>query len=1071
MNLWSWFNNLNLRMKLLLSFLLVGLVPLAITAFTASQESQQALQAQSFAQLEGIREVKKTQVLDYFDARKTDIQSLATTIANITNETNDRVEVVTQNKKALIEQFFERSYSAMVDVQSNVRFTAGLPLFAQAFKQGLNSEAYTSLLKERELGFSSFQKTWGFYDVHLIDLEGNIVYTLTKESDLGQNLKTGALKNSGLGLVYKNSRNDVAIVDYSYFEPAQGFAAFIATPLKDKQGNYIGTAAFEIPSSLIDEIVQDRSGLPSLAESYLVGQSDGKISLRSNRVVKKGKIGESKSGADADAIFDGNSGNISGLGSTGRLELSVYTPIKVKGLNWGIITSVDVEEIVARKTAGKANDYFQDYIQTLGYYDLFLIDPRGFVFYSAARESDYQTNMVSGRYSSSNLGKLVRQVNSSKQFGFADFEPYAPTNDAPAGFIAQPVMVDGKETMIVALQLPIDRINKLLQERTGLGKTGETYLIGPNKLMRSDSFLDPTGHSVAASFANPNSGNVDTEGSDEALSGKSDAKIIIDYNGNPVLSAFAPLKIFGVQWALLAEIDEAEAFAPVVQLQKDIGLYAIVILAVIILFALFVAGLISKPIVAIAQTIGTIATNRDLTLKAPVQSTDEVGQMAGTFNGLLDVLHDAFVVVSNSAASVAGDAGNVSQRAKANQQRAIGQETQANQSVDIISEMGTTAGMVAKASTNQKTVAEASRQSIQGLLQSMSVVADSANAQNVEVKNTNDRIQEMGATGAKVVQTAGEQGKVVTEVSSSVTDITKAVEDMNRAIAEATASGQDGLKAAEEGSSSVAATVEGMRSISESSEQISEIIEVITEIAEQTNLLALNAAIEAARAGAHGKGFAVVADEVGKLAQRSSEAAKEITQLIKDSTARVAEGSKLTNESRVSLSRIDEVGQTNIKAIDAISKTALVLSTSTETVENLMGQLNTLAGDIASMAGEQGTRRVAAEKSLTALTEKVQDINEQVAGANKAADAINKDMEGIVTRTNEMNDMTTLQAERSKIIQGIATDSSKTARTTVDGAGQVVTITENLNNLSTDLNKQVQLFKINKDQMHTADRS
>jgi methyl-accepting chemotaxis protein len=251
-----------------------------------------------------------------------------------------------------------------------------------------------------------------------------------------------------------------------------------------------------------------------------------------------------------------------------------------------------------------------------------------------------------------------------------------------------------------------------------------------------------------------------------------------------------------------------------------------------------------------------------------------------------------------------------------------------------------------------------------------------------------------------------------------------------------------------------------MRSIAESSEQISEIIGVITEIAEQTNLLALNAAIEAARAGAHGRGFAVVADEVGKLAQRASEAAKEITRLIKDSTARVNEGSKLSDEARQALVKIDESGKINMQAIEGIAKTAGLLVANTQQVRNLVSELNTLAQQIGGMAGEQGVRREAAQKALATLLEQSRRIGQLVTEANQGASAIGDEMKGIVERTAQMTQLTGLQAQRSKKVMEIAQASAEGARQTVERAGGVVKLSQELQDGSRQLAEQVRQFKI-----------
>ncbi len=201
--------------------------------------------------------------------------------------------------------------------------------------------------------------------------------------------------------------------------------------------------------------------------------------------------------------------------------------------------------------------------KNLGFYDIFVIDPQGQVIYTAAREADFQSNLIHGPYATSGLAKLFQKARrQSGQILLEDFSPCAPSNNEPAAFMATDVQVDG-QLYVVAVQLSIDKINAVMQVREGMGQTGESYLVGADGRMRSDSFLDSRNRNVKASFAGSISVNgVETEASLAALQGQSGLQYINDYNQNPVVSAYAPVTAFGLQWALLAEVDVAEVAAP-----------------------------------------------------------------------------------------------------------------------------------------------------------------------------------------------------------------------------------------------------------------------------------------------------------------------------------------------------------------------------------------------------------------------------------------------------------------------------------------------------------------------------
>jgi len=483
-------------------------------------------------------------------------------------------------------------------------------------------------------------------------------------------------------------------------------------------------------------------------------------------------------------------------------------------------------------------------------------------------------------------------------------------------------------------------------------------------------------------------------------------------------------------------------------------------LVVATLIWLLVSRGIAKPIQNIAGTINTSAQDLDLTIAVPVESRDEIGLMAAEFNKMMEVLRKSFQLVNTSSQDVAKYSGNVNQRATANQQRAEIQSEQMQKMLKTVDDMRATARDVADKAEAQSEAANSSNEKIEGLVQTMETIAEATAVQEAEASTAIERVQAMGDTGAQVVQIAQQQGAQVVEVTEGVDNMAQTTQELGKVTANAMELAQNALKAANEGTESVSSTVEGMHAISESSEQISEIITVITDITEQTNLLSLNAAIEAARAGVHGKGFAVVADEVGKLAQRSSEAAKEITKLIKDSSSQVAEGTRLSDLSRIALEQIVAGSNDSLQATREIAQATEAILSDINNIGNMMTELNKLASEIEGLAGQQGERRATSQAALNSLMEKSNAISTLIQDANLGLGEIGKQMEIVVSQSSSTKELTDMQAERSLTLVEITSESAEAALQTKEGAETVVSITDRLQNLSQVLTQQVAQFKV-----------
>ena len=256
-----------------------------------------------------------------------------------------------------------------------------------------------------------------------------------------------------------------------------------------------------------------------------------------------------------------------------------------------------------RAVYSKYDAYFNKFMKDNNLYDVFIICAKhGHVMYSVTKESDLGENLKHGALRNSGLHEAWNVGVTDRESHMTDMAPYAPSGGEPAMFMSAPIMDGDIVEGVVAVQIDPAVINKIMQDRTGMGESGETYLIGQDKLMRSDSFLDPTNHSLKASFKNPTKGAVNTDAA-ASLSGKTDMEIIIDYNGNPVLSAYTPFEFLDLRWGMIAEIDESEVFASVNELRNNAIVMGAIFLALIIGIALFLGRFISNPIINAVESI------------------------------------------------------------------------------------------------------------------------------------------------------------------------------------------------------------------------------------------------------------------------------------------------------------------------------------------------------------------------------------------------------------------------------------------------------------------------------------
>jgi len=967
--------------KLVTAFLLIGMLPLLISGFLSIQKASTSLESASFNQLTGVREIKKAQIENYFAEREGDMTVLLKTVDTLRSESIKKLEAQHDLKSASLRKYFEKAFRDME------MFARGLDAeFLYDNLQQYHNENYVQANDPYPVDNAEYQQIWkkyghnvtrfqqdsGYYDVFMICAKhGHVMYSAAKEADIGTNLNAGPYKDSGLAKIWKKTveNKKVSIVDFSPYAPSNDEpAAFVGVPML-KNGTLRGVMVVQLSIKHINEIMYDRAGLGKTGETYLVGpdllmRSDSFLDPENHSVIssfanpEKGKVdtesvrwalaGEDK----ADIITD----------YTGNPVLSVAAPFQILDLTWAILAEIDIAEAFSPVNE-EGKEYYREYADAYGYYDLFLIRPDGYCYYSAYKESDYQTNFQNGKFASSNLGQLFRDVMSSKAFGVVDFAPYAPSNGAPAAFIAAPIIHEGEIETVIALQLSLESINKIMQQREGMGETGESYLIGSDKLMRSDSFLDPKNHTVVASFANPDTGSVDTDASVAALGGKTGAEIIKDYNGNPVLSAYTPVHFKNLNWALIAEIDEAEALAPVKSIRNSMGIVIVVSAVLIIIGALAMLRMIMTPIRVVVDNLkGLSEGNADLTKRLKVDCvvcsnsincTEEDCRSYGK-NGLC---WEVSGTMSSNPDCIEVTSGKVKDCRECKVYKESNYDELQKLSSNFNNFIQKLQSMFGQVANGVDTMSAATTE-LSAISEQMASGADSVSDQSNSVATA---AEEMSVNMDSVAAATEEATVAINIVASAAEEMTATIADVNTNTAQANKVTGEAVEEAK------SATVK-VRELGVAATEISKVTEVINDISGQTNLLALNATIEAARAGEAGKGFAVVANEIKELAKQTAEATGQIKNQIED----------IQNSTSATVSQIETITE----VINTVNET---VTTITGAVAEQSAATDEIAGNVAQAA--QG----------------LSEVNENVAQSSAVASQIAEDIANVSQASSEMS--------------------------------------------------------------------
>ncbi len=634
---------------------------------------------------------------------------------------------------------------------------------------------------------------------------------------------------------------------------------------------------------------------------------------------------------------------------------------------------------------------FERALKLQGFYDFFLVDTAtDTVIYTVFKELDFATNLSSGIAANSKLAEAYQKVKTAAKRDItylSDFATYLPSYNDQAAFVGVPLYDGDQQVGVFLAQYPIEKITDVMSsdkawKKVGLGDSGDVFVVGPDKKMRSnarylienkEAFGKLIGDKLTpvelqAMFKKDTTIGVVTIDSDAtrpALAGQEGFVDFVDYRGIRSFGSFAPLKVQGLNWGLVAKKDFAEATAPLNELNRASLLRALLVgLGVLAVAGALVSWFLRRflqPIDRLASTVTEVAKGNS-EARSRLTVKDEIGDLGRSFDNLLDERISSLEAakkeneqLNNSVISLLQTVFQLSNR-------------------DLTARAPVTTDVVGTVSSSVNQLADETGRTlsdVRDVADRVRTTSESVRASSLQVEQAAEQErQSLEAMAQTLVQTTDQLVRVASLSQRSNVAAEQAVGATQSAMSavEGTVRGMDSLR------ESISEMEKRFKRLGERSQDITAAVALVNTIAERTHVLALNASMQAATAGEAGRGFAVVAEEVQRLSESSRQATAQISQLVNNIQGE-------TNETVFTVNRlISEV----VKQSDLAQEAGMQMAQTRMTTEELVDSVK----QIATFAATQNELAASLQRGVSDLASEATRTSEAISAQSRSTEEL-----------------------------------------------------------------------------------